>query len=62
MAREPDRDTVHCTLRLPDNGLERRIKKLAARHGRSMNAELVYLLHKAVLLEEMRGQQTDPCR
>jgi hypothetical protein len=41
MAREPDRDTIHCTLRLPDENLEARI-----------NAELVRLLKLALPLAE----------
>lgn len=53
MAREWDRETVHCTLRLPDDGLDQRIKELARRHGHSLNAELVRLLRGAVAFAEV---------
>ncbi len=49
MAREADRDTVHCTLRLPDDGLAERISALSSG---TFNAELVRLLRCAVLLAE----------
>jgi hypothetical protein len=52
MAREPDRDTIHCTLRLPDENLEARIKALAFNGERSFNAELVRLLKLALPLAE----------
>jgi hypothetical protein len=52
MAREPDTDTIHCTLRLPDEDLEERIRKLADKYGRSLNAQLVHLLKAGLRLEE----------
>jgi hypothetical protein len=50
MAREANRKTVHCTLRLPDDGLEDQIKALARAHGRTLNGELICLLRSAVLI------------
>jgi hypothetical protein len=44
MTREADRKTIHCTLRLPDDGLEDQIKALARKHGGTLNGELVCLL------------------
>ena len=51
MSREYDRDTIHCTLRLPDDGLAERIRRLADAHMRSLNAELVHLLNVAIRVE-----------
>ena len=50
MAREWNRETIHCTLRLPDDGMYERIRELAALHGRPLNTELVLLLRAALTL------------
>jgi hypothetical protein len=41
MLREYDRKTIHCTLRLPDDGLEDQIMAFARKNGRTLNGELV---------------------
>jgi hypothetical protein len=50
LAREANRKTIHCTLRLPDDGLEDQIKAPAHKHGRTLNGELVCLLRGAVMI------------
>jgi plasmid stability protein len=50
MARKPT-DEVQLKLRFQE-GLRQRLEYLAARNGRSMNAEIVHALKQHVLLEE----------